>query len=99
MTTTSRTSSHPGEVLDKKFLKPKQISKYRLAQDLNVPITRIIQIVDGERGITADTALRLARYFKVKASYWLELQANHDLKVAHKKAGKTIEKDVQPFKA
>jgi len=80
---------HPGEVLDEEFLKPMGISQYRLAKDISVPARRINEIVHGNRAITADTALRLGRYFKMSPEFWLNLQAIYDLEVEKEKlAGK-----------
>ena len=73
---------HPGEVLLEDFMKPLGLSQYRLAQDLGVPALRISQIVHGKRAVTADTALRLARYFGTSANVWMRLQARYDLEVA-----------------
>ncbi len=73
---------HPGEILQEEFLVPLGISQTRLAQDLHVPAPRINAIVRGKRSITADTALRLGRYFKMEPQFWLNLQANYDLGVA-----------------
>ena len=70
---------HPGEVLAKEFLDPLGISAYRLAKDVRVPITRVAEIVRGRRGITADTALRLSRYFGTSAKFWMGLQEDYDL--------------------
>jgi addiction module HigA family antidote len=70
---------HPGEILLEEFLKPLGISQYRLAQSISVPPRRINEIVHGARGITADTALRLARYFNMSAQFWLNLQSRYDL--------------------
>jgi addiction module HigA family antidote len=70
---------HPGEVLEKEFLDPLGISAYRLAKDVRVPITRVAEIVRGRRGITADTALRLSRYFGTSAKFWMGLQEDYDL--------------------
>ncbi len=70
---------HPGEILTEEFLKPMKISQYRLAKDISVPARRINEIVQGKRGITADTALRLARYFGMSERFWINLQARHDL--------------------
>lgn len=70
---------HPGEVLMEEFLKPMGISQYRLAKDITVPPRRINEIVHGDRSITADTALRLGRYFGVSPQFWLNLQAHYDL--------------------
>ena len=70
---------HPGEILLEEFLIPMQISQYRLAKDLNIPQTRVSEIVKGRRRITADTALRLSRYFGNSAKFWMGLQADYDL--------------------
>lgn len=86
--------THPGEILEAEFLKPMEISHYKLAKDINVPQTRISKIIKGERSITPDTALRLGCYFNMTAEFWVNLQANYDLKMARKKSGKTIEKEV-----
>lgn len=73
---------HPGEILLEEFLKPMGISQYRLAQSIHVPARRINEIVHGKRGITADTAIRLSRYFDTSAELWLGLQADYDLERA-----------------
>ena len=70
---------HPGEILAEEFLKPMKISQYRLAKDISVPARRINEIVQGKRGVTADTALRLARYFGMSERFWINLQARYDL--------------------
>lgn len=72
---------HPGEILFEEFLKPMNISQYRLSHDINVPPRRINEIVHGKRSITADTALRLGRYFKMSAQFWINLQSHYDLEV------------------
>jgi antitoxin HigA-1 len=83
---------HPGEVLHEEFLKPMGISQYRLAKDINVAARRINEIVHGKRAITADTALRLGRYFKMSPEFWLNLQAIYDLEVEKERlAGKLIQ--------
>jgi addiction module HigA family antidote len=89
--------THPGEILEKEFLQPMGISQYRLAKDIAVPQTRISKIIKKQRGITSDTALRLSRYFNVTAEFWMNLQMSYDLKIARKKMGKIIEKQVLPF--
>jgi addiction module HigA family antidote len=73
---------HPGEILREDFMMPMGLSMNRLALDLRVPVTRIAEIFHGRRGITPDTALRLARYFNTTARFWLNLQAAYDLEVA-----------------
>lgn len=70
---------HPGEVLLEEFLKPLEITQYRLSKELNIPQTRISEIVRGKRSISADTALRLSRYFGNSAKFWLGLQMDYDL--------------------
>ncbi|MDG5766591.1 HigA family addiction module antitoxin [Balneolales bacterium ANBcel1] len=70
---------HPGEILLDEFLKPLGVSAYRLSKDLNIPQTRLSQIINGKRRITADTALRLSKYFGVSAKFWLGLQDDYDL--------------------
>lgn len=73
---------HPGEVLLEEFLKPMELSQYRLAKDLNIPQTRVSQIVKGKRSVTADTALRLSKYFGTSARFWLGLQTDYDLEAS-----------------
>jgi addiction module HigA family antidote len=87
---------HPGEVLLEEFLKPMGLSQYRLAQDIRVPPRRINEIVHGLRGVSADTALRLARYFGTTERFWLNLQAQYDLDVEHDRIGDRIEKEIRP---
>jgi addiction module HigA family antidote len=70
---------HPGEVLGEEFLKPLGVSAYRMAKEVGVPATRVSEILHGRRSVTADTALRLARYFGTSAKFWLGLQEDHDL--------------------
>jgi len=89
---------HPGEILLEEFLKPLGISINRLARELGVPPGRIGDIVNGKRSITADTALRLGRFFGVSAEIWLNLQADYDLRVAQRKSGAEIERRVVPLK-
>jgi addiction module HigA family antidote len=85
---------HPGEVLSEEFLKPLGISQYRLARDINVPPRRINEIVHGTRAVSADTALRLARYFGVSDRFWLNLQTHHDLERARDRLGTRLEREV-----
>lgn len=87
---------HPGEILLEEFLKPLQITQYRLAKDISVPQRRIGQIVHGKRAISADTALRLARYFEVEPEFWMNLQARFDLKVAEAALGSRLKAEVRP---
>ncbi len=86
---------HPGEVLLEDYLKPLKMSQYKLAQDIGVPAIRISQIVNGKRSITADTALRLARYFNTSADIWLRIQARFDLEIAQEKLGNRIINEVK----
>ena len=85
---------HPGEVLLEEFLKPLGVSQYRVAKDLHVPPRRINEIVHGLRSITADTALRLARYFGTSDRFWLNLQAKYDLEVERDRLGDRLEKEI-----
>ncbi len=86
---------HPGQVLLEDFIKPLGLSRYRVAKDIGVPTLRISQIVRGERSITADTALRLARYFGTSPGVWLRLQARYDLEVAEARIAKRINREVK----
>jgi antitoxin HigA-1 len=86
---------HPGEVLLQDFLEPLGLSQYRLAHDISVPPRRINEIVHGNRAITADTALRLARYFGTTDHFWLNLQARFDLEHERDRLGNRLEKEVQ----
>ena len=86
---------HPREVLLEDFMKPLELSKYRVAKDIGVPALRISQIVRGQRSITADTAMRLARYFGTSAAVWLRLQARYDLEIAQTKIAKRINREVK----
>jgi addiction module HigA family antidote len=85
---------HPGEVLLEEFLKPLGVSQYRVAKDLHIPPRRINEIVHGLRSITADTALRLARYFATSDRFWLNLQARYDLEVERDRLGDRLEKEI-----
>jgi len=87
---------HPGEILREDYLKPLGLSMNRLALDLRVPVTRISEIAHERRGITTETALRLARYFKTSARYWLNLQAAYDLEVAEDQLATKIDQEVRP---
>ncbi|MCL4528604.1 MAG: HigA family addiction module antitoxin [Chloroflexi bacterium] len=86
---------HPGEVLLEDFMKPLGLSQYRLAHDIGVAPIRISQIVNGQRSITANTAMRLARYFGTSAAVWLRLQVRYDLEVAEKELGNRINREVK----
>lgn len=90
---------HPGEVLQEEFLKPMGMSQNKLAMALHVPARRINEIVLGKRGITADTALRLARYFKMSPQFWLGLQMDYELDLAEDAIEDKIEKEIQPMRA
>lgn len=85
---------HPGEILLEDFLDPLGLSQYRLAHDISVPPRRINEIVHGKRAITADTALRLARYFGTTDRFWLNLQARFDLEEERDRLGSRLEKEV-----
>ena len=85
----------PGEILEEDFLKPMGLSQYRLAKDIGVPARRINEIVKGERSITADTALRLGRFFKMSAQFWLNLQSHYDLEIMSDKLGLRLEREVK----
>ena len=87
---------HPGEILLGDFMEPLGLTQYALAKDLGVPALRISQIVRGQRAITADTALRLARYFGTRPEWWLDLQTHHDLEVARDQLEVRIVRTVQP---
>ncbi len=95
---TNRLSNiHPGEVLQEEFLSPLQLSAYALAKAIGVPQTRISQILHQKRGITADTALRLARFFGNSPQFWLNLQEEYDLE-AERARLTTVLEDIQPYK-
>jgi addiction module HigA family antidote len=90
---------HPGETIREDFLKPLRMSANKLALELRVPATRMTEIIHGRRGITADTALRLARYFNTTPKFWLNLQASYDLATAAATSSKEIERTVHPREA
>jgi addiction module HigA family antidote len=94
MTTRKLAPIHPGEVLLHDFLEPFGLSQYRLAHDINVPARRVNEIVHGKRAVSADTALRLARYFGTSDRFWLNLQARFDLEVQRDLLGKRLEREV-----
>ncbi len=89
---------HPGEILEKEFLEPLELSQYRLAKETNVPPRRINEIVHGTRAISADTALRLARYFGTTDEFWLNLQMHYDLEVERDRLGARLRKEVAVLK-
>lgn len=86
---------HPGEVLVAEFLEPLGVTQYRLAQDISVPPRRINEIVHGKRAVSADTALRLARYFGTSEQFWLNLQARFDLETQRDELGGRLKKEVR----
>lgn len=90
-------TTHPGRILREDFLVPMGISAHQLALRTRMPATRIGEIVHGRRGISPDTALRLARYFGTSAEFWVNLQAAHDLSKARRESDKTIQREVEPL--
>jgi addiction module HigA family antidote len=90
---------HPGEVLLEDFLKPMAISQYRLARSIGVPVQRIHDIVHGRRAMTADTALRLARFFAMEAQFWMNLQTRYDLERAADALAGRLDREVEPYAA
>ena len=88
---------HPGIILKEEFLDAMHISQYRLAKDINVPPRRINEIVQGKRAISADTALRLGRYFQMSPKFWLNLQAHYDLEVQSDKLGNKLDSEVKIY--
>jgi addiction module HigA family antidote len=86
---------HPGEILIEEFLKPMGISQYRLAKDMSVPPRRINEIVHGKRSISADTALRLGRFFGISPQFWLNLQTRFDLELTEDLLAERLEKEVK----
>jgi len=90
---------HPGEVSREDFMEPMRLSMNKLSLELHVPVTRVAEIVHERRGITPDTALRLARYFNTTPRFWLNLQAAYDLEVAQDELSRTIEREVRPSSA
>lgn len=88
---------HPGEILRTEFLDEMNLSQYRLAVDTGIPHSRVTAIIKGQRAITPDTALRLARYFGTSAEFWLGLQKEYDLRKAREELGATIDREVAPL--
>jgi addiction module HigA family antidote len=88
---------HPGEILFEEFLKPMNISQYKLAKDINVPARRINEIVHGKRAITANTALRLGHYFGMSPQFWINLQTHYDLEVESDKLAGQLEREVRVY--
>lgn len=86
---------HPGEILKEEFLEPLGLSQYRVAVDISVPPRRINEIVHGKRSISADTALRLARYFGTTDRFWLNLQTHYDLELQRDRLGERLETEVR----
>jgi len=86
---------HPGEILLEEFLQPMEISQYRLAKDIGVPARRINEIVHGKRAISADTALRLSRYFGMSERFWINLQTRYDIEVQKDKLKDRLEQEVK----
>ena len=89
----------PGEILEQEFLNPMKITQYRLAKDIGVPPRRINEIIHGERAITADTALRLGRYFGMSPQFWLNLQSHYDLEQEQERLAGRLEKEVKVLAA
>ncbi len=90
---------HPGEILEQEFMLPLGLSANALAKAIDVPVTRISEIVRGRRGVTADTALRLSRLLGTTAEFWLGLQLEHDLRLVRRDSEKTIRESVSPLRA
>lgn len=88
---------HPGAILLEEFLEPMEISQYRLAKDIKVPARRINEIIKGKRGITVDTAMRLALFFDMSSSFWLGLQKDYELDTANDELADKIKKEVHPW--
>lgn len=86
---------HPGEILLEEFIKPLKLTQYRVAKDINVPARRINEIVHGERAVTADTALRLARYFGMSPEFWLNLQTHYELETQQDAFARRINQEVK----
>jgi len=90
---------HPGEILLEEYLKPLGLSQYRLAKDITVPARRVNEIVHGKRAITADTALRLARFFGTSDRFWLNLQTRYDLEIEKERLKGRLEREVSKYRA
>ena len=90
---------HPGEILLEEFLEPMKISQYKLAKDIAVPARRINEIVHGKRAVSANTALRLSKYFGTTAEFWLHLQTRYDLEKEKDKLGSRLEAEVHVYSA
>ena len=85
---------HPGEILMEEFLKPMSISQYKLAKDISVPARRINEIVHGQRAVSADTALRLGKYFGMSPQFWINLQSHYELEMEEDRIGEKLSKEV-----
>ncbi|MFQ5720138.1 MAG: HigA family addiction module antitoxin [Acidobacteriota bacterium] len=90
---------HPGEILLEEFLQPMEISQYRLAKDISVPARRINEIVHGKRSVSADTALRLSRYFGMTEQFWMNLQSRYDLELEKDRLGRRLDSEVRSVRA
>ena len=86
---------HPGEILSEEFLDPMEITQYRLAKDISVPARRINEIVHGKRRISADTALRLSKYFGISERFWMNLQTRYDLEIEKDRLGSRLDDEVR----
>ena len=95
-TTMNRVTTHPGEILEEEFLKPLGLTVNALAMALHVPANRMGAIVKGKRAVTADTAIRLGRYFEMDPVFWMNLQTLHDLSKANNELGRDIKREVRP---
>ena len=93
------TTIPPGEILFEEFMRPRGVSRNRLARDIDIPLSRVSDIVRGKRSVTADTALRLAEYFGTSPELWLNLQADFDLRIARAAAWPEIKRRIRPLKA
>ena len=89
---------HPGEVLLEEFLRPMELTQYRLAKEIHVPARRINELIQRKRSVSADTALRLSRYFGTSAKFWLNLQTQYDLDIQEEKIISELENAIKPFK-
>ena len=89
------TNITPGEILEEDFLKPLGVTQYRLAKDISVPPRRINEIVKGERAVSADTALRLGKYFNMSAQFWLNLQSHYDLQAEEERLRRRLDREVK----
>jgi len=90
---------HPGEQLREEFMKPLHLSMNKLAMDLHVPVTRIAEIVNERRGITSDTAFRLARYFRTTPQFWMNMQMHYEFQIAEDELTAKVEREVRPLEA